>query len=134
MVYPSLARRENYSIPLECKLIVDRILQCWLDGEMDLVSCVECQAEVESNALYCPKCGSIFYKDKGPDFLKNFSSESGWQYKGRNWGWVSLMQFVVILIFLSSEVLKWLGVALFMTFIFTMYLWVGAKNFWRSGP
>tara|TARA_B100002019_G_C20981653_1_gene456122 strand:- start:304 stop:603 length:300 start_codon:yes stop_codon:yes gene_type:complete len=98
---------------------------------MSLIDCVECGEKVDSSDWHCSQCGSIFYKDKGPKFLQNLPKESGWRYKGRNWGWLSLLQIIIMFFVFSSEVLKFFGVAMFGTLTYSAYLWLGAKNFWR---
>ena len=116
------------------KPILDEALLRSVIFNMDFVNCVECGERVDSKSFSCTHCGALFYKDKGPGFLKNLPNESGWRYKGRNWGWLSLLQFVMILLFISSEALRWLVVPMFMSFGYSAYLWIGAKDFWRGGP
>lgn len=98
-----------------------------------MFKCLECSEEVDKEALYCPHCGSIFFKDQGPGFLKNLSKKSGWRYQGRNWGWLSLALYVsVILLILNSYPMA--AVLMFVASKFTMWLWMGSKDFFRAGP
>ena len=100
---------------------------------MSSEKCVECGEEVHANPFACPHRGALFHNDKGPEFLKHLPVESGWCYKGRNWGWLSLLQFLVILFFLIPQELIGLIIPMFLSFTFTAYLWVGAKDFFRGG-
>ena len=98
-----------------------------------MLKCMECGEEVDKKALYCPHCGSIFFNDKGPGFLKNLSNKSGWRYKGRNWGWLSLALFLLIILLIKSSY-SLVTFLMFLAFAFTMYLWIGSKDFFRGGP
>jgi len=59
--------------------------------------------------------------------------QSGWRYKGKNWGWLSLFLYLLSLLCIFGFVMDKEGFFAAIAALFCTFMWVGAKAFFFQG-
>ncbi|MBU63076.1 MAG: hypothetical protein CMI26_11315 [Opitutae bacterium] len=59
--------------------------------------------------------------------------ENNWRYMGRNWGWLSLFFIALTLLLFLGFKMEKVGFLASLGFVFCIFMWVGAKDFFTKG-